>query len=84
MFVCVLAYRLLSALQFKFEGAKGKECSWEQTFDLLKELGRVERTEVGFGNEVKIWYLNVTKSINDNLKKIKMKDLLKEEIRLKL
>jgi len=84
MFVCVLAYRLLSALHFKFEEVKGKECPWEQTFDLLQELGRVERTEVGFGNEVKIWYLNVTKSINDNLKKIKMKDLLKEENRLKL
>jgi len=84
MFICVLAYRLLSALQFKFEEAKGKECPWEQTFDLLQELGRVERTEVGFGNEVKTWYLNVTKSISDELKKIKMKDLLKEEIILKM
>lgn len=84
MFVCVLAYRLLSALQFKFEEAKGKECPWEQTFDLLQDLGRVERTEVSFGNEVKTWYLNVTKSISDELKKIKMKDLLKEEIILKM
>jgi transposase len=84
MFVCVLSYRLLSALQFKFLKTEAKESSWEQAFDLLNELGRVERTEVGFGKEVKIWYLNVTKSIGDKLKKIGMKDLLKEEVLLKL
>lgn len=84
MFVCVLAYRLLSVLQFKFTQVKGDRSSWEQASELLQELGRVERTEVGFGKEVKTWYLNVTKSINDNLKKIGMKDLLKEETKLNL
>ena len=82
LFVCVLAYRLLAALHLKFEEAVGKEGAWERTYDLIRDLGRVERTEIGFGKEVKTWFLNVTKNIKDNLKKIGMKDLLKEENRL--
>ncbi len=84
MFICVLAYRLLSTLQFKFHEVNRKENTWEQAFDLLQKLGRVERTEVIFGKEVKTLYLNATKSINDKLKKIGMKDLLNEEIRLNM
>ena len=84
IFVCVLAYRLLSVLHFKIEKTKGKENPWEKSFDLLNNLSRVERTEVGFGKEVKIWYLNVTKEIIDSLKVIGMKDLLKEEKKLKV
>ena len=83
MFVCVLAYRLLSVLRIKMAEAVGKDKSWECTFDLLRELGRVERVEVGFGKEVRIWYLNVSKSVEKTLKKIEMKDLLKEETLLK-
>lgn len=84
MFVCVLAYQILSVLQYRLKEVKGKDSTWEQAFNLLQGLSRVERTEVGFGNEVKTWYLNVTKSINDKLKKIGMKDLLKDEIKLKM
>ena len=84
MFVCVLAYRLLSVLHYKFEVMGGKENPWQQAFDILQELGRVERTEIGFGNEVKILYLNVTKSIKDNLRKIRMKNLLEEKIKLNM
>ena len=71
-------------MRFVLKEVKGKDSTWEQAFDLLQGLSRVERTEVGFGNEVKTWYLNVTKSINDKLKKIGMKDLLKDEIKLKM
>lgn len=84
MFVNVLAYRLLSALRFKFVEAGETENPWEQTYGILQELKRVERTEMGFGNEIKTLYLNDTKSIKDKLKKIGMFDLLKEEIRLKM
>ena len=84
MFVCVLAYRLLSALRFKFVEAGETDNPWEQAYGILQELSRVERTEIGFGNEVKTLYLNDTKSIKDKLRKIGMEDLLKEEIRLKL
>ncbi|MDO9528386.1 MAG: IS1634 family transposase [Syntrophales bacterium] len=83
MFVCVLAYRLLSALRFKFVETGETDSPWEQTYGILQELSRVERTEIGFGNEIKTLYLNDTKSIKDKLKKIGMKDMLKEEIRLK-
>ena len=83
MFVNVLAYRLLSALRFKFIEAGETDNPWEQTYGILQELKRVERTEMGFGNEIKTIYLNDTKSIKDKLKKIGMNDLLKEGIRLK-
>jgi hypothetical protein len=48
----------------------------------VKALGRVERVEVTFGNEIKTLYLNVTKEITDSFKEIGMNDLLKEETRL--
>jgi hypothetical protein len=83
MFVCVLAYRLLSALRSRIVASFGDERAWERTFDLLRDLSRVERTELEFGNEVKTMYLNVPKPAEDVLKKIGMKDLLKEETRLK-
>lgn len=83
IFVCVLAYRLLSVLRLRIAEAVGEDKAWERTFDLLRELGRVERVEVGFGKEVRTWYLNMTKSVEKTLKKIGMKDLLKEETLLK-
>jgi transposase len=82
LFVCMLAYRLLSVLQWKLKEASGHEDSWERADSLLHALGRVERMEVTFGNETKTWYLNVTKEITDTLKEIGMNDLLKEETRL--
>ena len=82
LFVCMLAYRLISALLWKLKEASGKEDSWESADMLLQGLGRVERVEVKFGNEIRTWYLNVTKAISDSLREIGMKDLLKEETRL--
>jgi len=82
LFVCMLAYRLLSALQWKLKEASGKEDSWERADTLLQALARVERVDVTFGNEIKTLYLNVTKEITDVLKEIGLNDLLKEETRL--
>jgi len=84
MFVCMLAYRLLAALRFRIAEATGEDGSCERTSELLRDLRRVERVEVGFGKEVKTWYLNTTKAIEKMLKKIGMKNLLKEEVRLKV
>ena len=84
MFVCVLAYRLLAALRFRLAEAKIEGNPCEQTFELLQSLGRVERVNVKFGKEVKTYYLNQTNKMKDILKKIGMKDLLVEEIRLAL
>lgn len=83
MFVCVLAYRLLSALRARIVSSLGEERAWERTFDLLRDLSRVERTELEFGNEVKTMYLNVPESAEETLKRIGMKGLLREEMRLK-
>ena len=84
MFVCMLAYRLLAALRFRIAEATGDDGSCERTSELLRGLQRVERVEVGFGKEVKTWYLNTSKSIETILKKIGMEDLLKEEVRSKM
>jgi hypothetical protein len=78
----MLAYRLIYALLWKLKEASGKEDSLESADMLLQCLGRVERVEVKFGNEIRTWYLNVTKAISDSLMGICMKDLLKEETRL--
>ena len=82
LFVCMLAYRLLSVLQWKLKEASGKEDSWESADTLLQALARVERVELTFGNEIKTLYLNVTKAITDTLREIGMKEILKEETRL--
>jgi transposase len=82
VFVCVLAYRLLSVLQWRLKEASGREDSWERADDLLRGLGRVERADVKFGNEVKTMYLNVTKEIRDTLKGLGTENLLEEETRL--
>jgi len=84
MFVCVLAYRILSGLRFRVGESLGDDKSCERTYELLRDLGHVERVDVGFGKEVKTWYLNVPKSVKVMLRKIGMKDLLKEEIRLEV
>jgi len=82
VFVCVLAYRLLSVLQWRLKEASGREDSWERADDLLKGLGRVERVDIKFGNEVKTMYLNVSNEIRDALKGLGAENLLKEETRL--
>lgn len=84
MFVCVLAYRLLAGLRSQISNALGEERAWEKTFELLRDLSRVERVEVGFGKEIKTWYLNTTKKSNDMLKKIGFENLFKEETLLKV
>lgn len=78
IFVCVLAYRLLSVLHGMIDKAKENEDAWEKGYDLLRKLSRVERTEARFGSEVRPWYLNVTDDIKNSLKLIGMKDLLEE------
>jgi len=82
MFVCVLAYRLIAALRNIFVEKIGEEKAWERMFELLQNLTRIQRVEVKFGNEIKTYYLNMTNSIEDTLKRLQMKNLFKEEVRL--
>lgn len=67
IFVCVLAYRLLSALQYRLEVSQQKDhdISWERANALLEALSRVSRMEVIYGKQCQVWYLNVTKDMKD-------------------
>ncbi|MEM3264949.1 MAG: hypothetical protein QXP59_04215 [Saccharolobus sp.] len=42
MFLNVLAYRLIAALEYKLENISNKTDSWERAYDLLRELGKIE------------------------------------------
>jgi transposase len=81
LFVCVLAYRLLAALQHNLQLISDKDNSnWESANSFLVRLGRVERVNVRLGQQVKTWYLNITRKDQQTLKKLGFKDLLKETI----
>jgi len=70
IFICVLAYRLLSALQWNLNVAQsdGEDISWERAERLLMVLSRVERMEVTYGKQRQVWYLNVVDEIKKSMK----------------
>jgi hypothetical protein len=70
IFVCVLAYRLLSVLQWKLKETQeeGEGVSWESAEVLLRLLSRVERMEVSYGKQKQIWYLNVVDKIKRSVR----------------
>ena len=78
LFVCVLAYRLISYLQHKMREISDKNDTWERADSLLAELERVERVRIKLGHQVKIWYLNVPKKTEKTLKELGLGDLFKE------
>lgn len=80
MFVCVLAYRLLANLQYRFRKVSTRDDTWERADTLLQNLERVERVQVRLGHQVKTWYLNVPKKIEKNLEKIGFPNLFEETI----
>ena len=81
LFVCVLAYRLLAALQHNLQLISNQDNSaWESANSFLARLDRVERVNVRLGQQVKTWYLNIKRKDQQTLKKMGFKDLLKETI----
>lgn len=82
LFVCMLALRLQTALRWRLlqGGVKEDEVA-EYQERLLEDLSRVERIEVAMGAERRTWYLNVTGRITEGLRRLKLKDLLREESR---
>ncbi|MGI0130404.1 MAG: IS1634 family transposase [Thermoplasmata archaeon] len=78
LFVCMLAYRLISALRWRLVEAGVKEKTAEYQERLVEELSRVERTEVVLGGQRRMWYLNKSDFIVEALRKLGLKDLLKE------
>lgn len=78
LFVCLLAYRLEMALRWRLiEGGVTTNTAEYQT-RLLDELARVERTTVELAGQRRTWYLNVTDTIKDGLRRLKLPKLLQE------
>ena len=69
VFVMVTAYRLIASLVY-FLRESGDKDPWETSQKLLASLSRVERMEITFGKEHKIWYLNLRPETSGLLKKI--------------
>lgn len=83
LFVCMLALRLQAALRWRLiEGGVEEDAVAEYQERLLEDLSRVERVEVSLGMEVRTWYLNMTKVVTEGLRRLKLKDLLREESRV--
>lgn len=78
IFVCVLAYGLLSNLQWRLEKISNRKDVWKEADAFLHDLERVERVEIRLGYQVRIWHLNLTGISEKTLETIGFKDLLKE------
>ncbi|MHB1622318.1 MAG: IS1634 family transposase [Cuniculiplasma sp.] len=77
VFVMVTAYRLIASLVY-FLRESGDKDPWETSQKLLDSLSRVERTEVYLGKDRRIWYLNLTSTSTEILKKIGFQKLFDE------
>ena len=74
IFVCTLAYRLLSALRWMINSSESKDVTLsESTF--LRKLARVDKLEVNLGKEMEIFYVNVTTDLKKQVVALGMTDL---------
>ena len=80
VFVCMLAYRLEMALRRMLVEGGAEENAAQYMERLLSELSEVRKVEVKLGGQSRIWYLNVTDFINEGLRKLDRKDILKEHV----
>lgn len=74
IFVCTLAYRLLSALRWMINSAKSKDVSLPETI-FLKKLARVEKLEVNLGKEIEVFFVNVTTDLKKQVAALGMAEL---------
>ncbi|MEL9914518.1 MAG: hypothetical protein QXZ12_08305 [Thermoplasmata archaeon] len=79
MFLNVLAYRLIAALEYKLENISNKTNSWERAYYLLRGLGKIERTSFKLRYQYKICYLNMNKDLQEMLKKLRYENLFEEQ-----
>lgn len=89
IFVCMLAFRLLSILQALLDATpekkrKKKDLIPESAYEVLSALKRVEQVEVKLGNQVKTWYLNLPGNLEDLLDHIGMPNLFEEQVRIEV
>ena len=74
IFVCTLAYRLLSALRWMINSSKSKDVALTESI-FLKKLARVEKLEVSLGKEIEVFYVNVTTDLKRQVIALGMTDL---------
>lgn len=89
VFICMLAFRLLSMLQALLDDKpkkklKKKKDVPKQAHDVLSALKRVERVEVKLGNQVKTWYLNLPGYLDELFSQIGMPNLFEEVVRVEV
>ena len=74
IFVCTLAYRLLSALRWMINSSASKDVTLSAS-NFLRKLRRVEKIEVDLGKEYSIFYVNVMNDVRKQVVALGMKDL---------
>ena len=89
VFICMLAFRLLSVLQAlldakPFNKRKKKNTIPKRAHEVLSALKRVERVEVKLGNQVKTWYLNLPGNLDELFSHIGMPYLFEEQVRIEM
>ena len=89
VFICMLAFRLLSVLQALLDEKPDKKRQKKNTIpkrahEVLSALKRVERVEVKLGNQVKTWYLNLPGNLDELFCHIGMPYLFEEQVRIEM
>ena len=74
IFVCTLAYRLLSALRWMINSTESKDVTLSESV-FLKKLARVEKLEVDLGKEIELFYVNVTNDLKKQVVALGMGEL---------
>ena len=74
IFVCTLAYRLLSALRWMINISESKDVALTESI-FLKKLARVEKLEVNLGKEIEVFYVNVTTDLKKQVVALGMNDM---------
>jgi len=74
IFVCTLAYRLVSALRWMINSSESKDVTLSESA-FLRKLARVEKLEVDLGKESEIFYVNVTTDLKKQVVALGMTDL---------
>jgi transposase len=74
IFVCTLAYRLLSALRWMINSSKSKDVTLSESL-FIKKLARIEKLEVNLGKEIEVFYVKVTTDLKKQVAALGMADL---------
>ncbi len=74
IFVCILAFRLLSALRWMINSSNSKDVTLSESV-FLKKLAKVEKLEVILGKEIEVFFVNATTDLKKQVAALGMTDL---------